>query len=418
MLPSVIDLLSFLKNHTAPQTNSLLEPDGIPNLIAVSEFASLLSPPHDLPAIPDADKSDVPPETSVPTVSHKATIDENSTHDVDMHSVLALNQNMTGETQMAPKNFTVNTAEPLRVPTNSQNVPPLPQALGIAESVQSVLAQPIASQIKSTGQGKTNEQTVAFIASTLTVTQRARDILVPSGDQYSKTGQLDPHMLRHTGLSIVRDPKMPKVNQAFPENLANSVPFSVRVRPALETTRSNYAKPILTTVSNTVGSIARDASTEMPVHLQPEIMQAHTAEKPLDKSAPPTPIRQIIQSLPDTPPKQSMQYELDLNPKDLGQVKITLRPHDNAISVHVLCDIETTAQLVRRNMDHLIRDLNDLGYSNVDVDLGQSPRQDDRPTHTIRGSGQALLYDPAVPTVDQTAQQAPKYLTHIVDIRI
>ncbi len=126
-------------------------------------------------------------------------------------------------------------------------------------------------------------------------------------------------------------------------------------------------------------------------------------------------VRQIVQTLPKTPPKHAVQYDVDLNPKDLGHVKISLRPLDTSITVHVSCDVDTTAQLVRRNIDQLTEDLSKLGYTNVNVDLGQSRQQrsDDGETSTTKPSTFTVeQHETPQPVTQQNAS------THSIDIRI
>lgn len=128
-------------------------------------------------------------------------------------------------------------------------------------------------------------------------------------------------------------------------------------------------------------------------------------------------IRQLTQSLPVTTPKQPVQYEIELNPKELGHVKISIRPNETSISVHVACDADSTAQLVRRNIDLLTRDLTALGYANVDVDLNQSPHQKTPQPWTILPQG---------PTEEQSLHSEPEASithkkirsNHAIDIRI
>lgn len=56
--------------------------------------------------------------------------------------------------------------------------------------------------------------------------------------------------------------------------------------------------------------------------------------------------------------------EILLNPEELGRVRISLTNGDAGITVNILTERAETADLMRRNIELLARDLRDLGYEN------------------------------------------------------
>ncbi|MBU2992398.1 flagellar hook-length control protein FliK [Octadecabacter sp. 1_MG-2023] len=69
--------------------------------------------------------------------------------------------------------------------------------------------------------------------------------------------------------------------------------------------------------------------------------------------------------------------EIALNPEELGRVKMTLTSTDAGLSVSVLAERPETADLMRRNINDLIREFQDLGYESLEFSFqDQSPGSD------------------------------------------
>jgi len=190
----------------------------------------------------------------------------------------------------------------------------------------------------------------------------------------------------------------------------------VAVTSKAVTQTKEIARPMLLPASDGVISDETPSAELRPLHVSTHGEIATESARP--KSDVPHPIRQIIQSLPEIPPKHTVQYDIDLHPKELGHVKITLRPTDSTITVHIACDVDTTAQLVRRHVENLSRDLQTMGYTQVNIDLGQSTkhfsdqRMFDRQTDRFI---ETTAIPEALPTPNT---RAPRPLSHGVDIRI
>ena len=89
-------------------------------------------------------------------------------------------------------------------------------------------------------------------------------------------------------------------------------------------------------------------------------------------------MKQLDVNDPQQPPQTHETYDVDLSPKALGKVRISLTPQDSGITVTILCDVDSTAQLARRHIDHLARDLMQMGYASVDIDVaGQNANSAD-----------------------------------------
>lgn len=130
---------------------------------------------------------------------------------------------------------------------------------------------------------------------------------------------------------------------------------------------------------------------------------------------------QIIQSLPQQPPQTHETYDVDLSPKDLGKLRISLTPQDSGISVTILCDVDSTAQLARRHADHLVRDLMQMGYASVDIDVsGQNAntphsRSDQTGVHRRSTDGEQNM--PA-PTQQAHYGPHPSHKTDGIDVKV
>jgi len=56
--------------------------------------------------------------------------------------------------------------------------------------------------------------------------------------------------------------------------------------------------------------------------------------------------------------------QISLNPEELGRVRITLTTAEGGLLVSILAERPETADLMRRNIDALMKEFSDLGYDN------------------------------------------------------
>ncbi len=68
---------------------------------------------------------------------------------------------------------------------------------------------------------------------------------------------------------------------------------------------------------------------------------------------------EFLQRLPDRP------VELSLNPEELGRVRLSISVAEGGITVSVLAERPETLDLMRRNIDQLAREFQNLGYENI-----------------------------------------------------
>lgn len=92
--------------------------------------------------------------------------------------------------------------------------------------------------------------------------------------------------------------------------------------------------------------------------------------------------------------------QIALNPEELGKVRIVLSNGDAGLSVSILAERPETADLMRRNLDHLSRELRDLGYDNPSFSFDDQPGDPDEQS----GNGQqsARQSDPSPADVQPT----------------
>ncbi|WP_157236507.1 flagellar hook-length control protein FliK [Wenxinia marina] len=86
----------------------------------------------------------------------------------------------------------------------------------------------------------------------------------------------------------------------------------------------------------------------------------------LKPDLPPPPARQIALTVADL---REGQTEIRLSPEELGRVRLTVASAEGAVSIQIVADRPETAEQLRRSADQLARDLSDLGYRSVDVEV-------------------------------------------------
>ncbi|WP_170311838.1 flagellar hook-length control protein FliK [Sulfitobacter sabulilitoris] len=72
--------------------------------------------------------------------------------------------------------------------------------------------------------------------------------------------------------------------------------------------------------------------------------------------------------------------ELTLNPEELGRVRMTLATHDAGITVTIVAERADTLDLMRRHIDQLNREFQDLGFDNIAFSFAGGQRGDDPDT--------------------------------------
>ena len=108
------------------------------------------------------------------------------------------------------------------------------------------------------------------------------------------------------------------------------------------------------------------------------------------------PLRQTILGSPTAPdlPRNVIQQlthgikagqdrtaDILLNPAELGRVRISLQSGDTGVTVNILADRPETLELLRRNVDLLAQDFQDIGYGAADFAFGQGGQPQSHSAH-------------------------------------
>ena len=143
----------------------------------------------------------------------------------------------------------------------------------------------------------------------------------------------------------------------------------------------------------------REAPGAMPVTQQPEaarnaVQQIHTA---------------IIKA-------EGKMVEIALKPEELGKVKISMSQVEGVMSVSIIADRPETLDLLRRNIDMLNRDFEQMGFDDVSFDFeaaSDASTDEQAPDGAdTQGEGVSYMSDASLPPAPlETATQG-------VDIRI
>lgn len=106
---------------------------------------------------------------------------------------------------------------------------------------------------------------------------------------------------------------------------------------------------------------------------------------PSGAPVPAAPSQQIATAVAIDRP-DAAQIDVSLSPEELGQVRLRLNYSDLGLSVSITAERPETLDLLRRNIDSLARDFQELGYGDVNFSFGDQSRQD-RPTPSPRAEG-------------------------------
>jgi flagellar hook-length control protein FliK len=105
--------------------------------------------------------------------------------------------------------------------------------------------------------------------------------------------------------------------------------------------------------SENAGPTVWDAKLTTPASLAQVIARAETPTMIARQ------IAEAIQRMPDKP------VELSLNPRELGRVKLSISVNELGIAVSVVAERPETLDLMRRNIDQLGREFQNIGYDNI-----------------------------------------------------
>lgn len=131
-------------------------------------------------------------------------------------------------------------------------------------------------------------------------------------------------------------------------------------------------------------------------------------------SPPPPPIAQQIGDVART--LSSDETILRLDPEELGRVSLGLRGDERSLTLVIQAERPETAELIRRNIEDLTRELMDLGYESIGFEFGESHPNRHTPDEE-RERPFVLTEEEIAPSDRPTARSVPGTVGH-VDIRL
>lgn len=184
-----------------------------------------------------------------------------------------------------------------------------------------------------------------------------------------------------------------EVNSVLPEsvrskNLDEALPRSVEIRERTppQPTTAQPTSFVPTPPAAPMQTLAKLEATKDKVELIPVGLsdlesigswetrptgqaQATTLAQTLNRADTPAMIsRQMaeaMQRLPDKP------VEISLNPQELGRVRMSISAAEAGITVSVIAERPETLDLMRRNIDQLMRDFQSIGYENINFSFSE-----------------------------------------------
>jgi len=143
------------------------------------------------------------------------------------------------------------------------------------------------------------------------------------------------------------------------------------VRQMMRTPPSPPASPLPTVVPLATLSPLLDANSQADIPLDPDVAlvptpQPQTAQQiaptaALNRAYAPHVTQQITAAIVQS---SGGTTEIMLNPEELGRVRIAMTAGDAGLTVTLLAERPETIDLMRRNIEHLTRELRDMGYDN------------------------------------------------------
>ena len=105
-----------------------------------------------------------------------------------------------------------------------------------------------------------------------------------------------------------------------------------------------------------------------------------TARSPIGVATQPHAIGQ--QMLAAVSQSDSNKMDIILRPVELGRIQLSLATNETGLIVHVVAERAETLDLMRRSADVLMKELEGLGHSNIDLSFGQDSTESDKGTNS------------------------------------
>jgi len=230
--------------------------------------------------------------------------------------------------------------------------------------------------------------------------------------QSQRTEQREAGAVRRSADGSQQTPG-PKTAPAFPA--AGTAPAAGMVatgQPGLEASALNTATPRLEALSAGAGP------SEFAV-----ASSGHSGAAPATGAAPPpgsphaaSVAAQIGQALLNSAKETTL---VQLQPEELGKVALTLRGDERGMTVHIAAERSETLDLMRRNVDELSAELQDMGYESLSFEFGGDPggADDPAPSAPDTAAAEPLLIADDDPD-SHIAQNRPRPARGELDIRL
>lgn len=200
---------------------------------------------------------------------------------------------------------------------------------------------------------------------------------------------------------------------------ASTSPFAAKP-PALASTTPTQAKALTYLEALAVPSALSAASQSGPIGVsgvddalaaltQSATTTAHstTAAAPILASAGTYAPRVAAQIAAAVVHSSSGTTEIALNPQELGRVRMTLTNTEAGLAIAILAERPETADLMRKNINLLVREFQDLGHDNLSFSFGDHPAGSDQSNEDHNGPPATLgdidTFDDATPIYVTTA---------------
>jgi flagellar hook-length control protein FliK len=157
-----------------------------------------------------------------------------------------------------------------------------------------------------------------------------------------------------------------------------------------------------------VTSETRSTSTSSPQSL------AQILSRPETPSMIARQMAEVLQRLPDRP------VEISLSPKELGRVRMNISAVETGITVSVLAERPETLDLMRRNIDQLVREFQAIGYENINFAFseGEAKQQFADNQSDTAGTSETVTRLDLTPMEDTAGAADPVLRTGGIDIRL
>jgi flagellar hook-length control protein FliK len=174
-----------------------------------------------------------------------------------------------------------------------------------------------------------------------------------------------PQDQRHPPLPVVeRAPVIATLETPPPKQAARRQPARDLMAPPMSF--AIPTAPILATLPppnpGLISDELLDADLALPPVSQNFATSTQTAANALQRTYAPQVVHQVATAIVQT---SGATTEIALNPEELGRVRISLTGGDTGLTVAIIAERPETADLMRRNIDHLTRELREMGYENL-----------------------------------------------------